>query len=172
MCTYCTTNNYRKIYENHIGPIPYDSDGRSYDIHHIDNDHSNNDPNNLIAVTVQEHYDIHYSQGNYGACRLIKQQRMYLSPEERSHLSSKLAIQRSENGTHPFLGGEIQRIRIENGTHNFLSGEIQRKSNQKRLTNKTHNFLSHTKISCIYCRSVFSSGMFTRWHGTKCKQRK
>jgi len=26
---------YRKIYEQHYGPIPVDSDGRTYEIHHI-----------------------------------------------------------------------------------------------------------------------------------------
>jgi hypothetical protein len=39
MCIYCTTNNYRKIYENHNGIIPKDSDGRTYEIHHIDGNH-------------------------------------------------------------------------------------------------------------------------------------
>jgi hypothetical protein len=52
---------FRKIYEDYFGPIPKDSDGRSYDIHHIDGDHSNNHPSNLKAVTIQEHYDIHYA---------------------------------------------------------------------------------------------------------------
>ena len=39
--------NYRKIYEQHYGPIPKDTDGRSYEIHHIDGNHNNNDINNL-----------------------------------------------------------------------------------------------------------------------------
>ena len=41
-----------------------------------------------------------------------------------------------EEGTHNFLGGEIQREtaqkRVKEGTHNFLGGEIQRKTNHKR----------------------------------------
>jgi len=59
---------YRKIYEQHHGPIPVESDGRTYEIHHIDGDHNNNDPGNLKAVTVKEHYNIHYAQGDYNAC--------------------------------------------------------------------------------------------------------
>jgi N-acetylglutamate synthase/N-acetylornithine aminotransferase len=68
MCIYCNTTNYRKIYENHHGPILKDEEGRTYEIHHIDGDHSNNDPVNLTALTLQEHYNIHYSQGDYYAC--------------------------------------------------------------------------------------------------------
>ena len=41
---------YRKIYEENFGPIPKEPNGRSYEIHHIDGNHSNNDPSNLIAV--------------------------------------------------------------------------------------------------------------------------
>lgn len=46
--------NYRKIYEQHHGPIP---DG--YQIHHIDCNHENNDPSNLVAVTPEEHARLH-----------------------------------------------------------------------------------------------------------------
>jgi len=42
MCIYCGTTKYRKIYEQHNGPIP-----KGMDIHHIDGNHANNDPNNL-----------------------------------------------------------------------------------------------------------------------------
>ena len=70
MCIYCNTTNYRKIYENHYGPIPKEENGRSYEIHHLDGNHHNNDPKNLKAVRIQEHYDIHYSQGDWSACLL------------------------------------------------------------------------------------------------------
>jgi len=59
--TIYNTTNYRKIYEQYYGPIPRDEQGRSYEIHHIDGNHSNNDPTNLKCVSIQEHYDIHYS---------------------------------------------------------------------------------------------------------------
>ena len=62
MCIYCGTNKYRKIYEHHHGLIPKEENGRTYEIHHIDGNHSNNNPSNLTAVTLQDHYDIHYSQ--------------------------------------------------------------------------------------------------------------
>ena len=63
MTIYVKRINYRKIYETYNGPIPIDEEGRKYDIHHIDGDYTNNDPTNLKAVTIQEHYDIHWEQG-------------------------------------------------------------------------------------------------------------
>ena len=75
--------NHRKVYKDHYGKIPKDSNGRSYDIHHIDGDHTNNDPANLKAVTIQEHYDIHYVQGDYSACFKMAW-RMSMTPAELS----------------------------------------------------------------------------------------
>ena len=62
---------YRKIYEDHFGPIPLDESGRTFEIHHIDGDHLNNSIENLKAVPIQEHYNIHYAQGDWAACLLI-----------------------------------------------------------------------------------------------------
>lgn len=45
---------YREIYERANGKIP---DG--YVVHHIDGDSSNNDPENLVALTNSEHMKIH-----------------------------------------------------------------------------------------------------------------
>ena len=56
---------YRKIYEDHYGKIPKDVNGVSYDIHHIDGDYTNNDINNLIAISIKEHYEIHFQQGDW-----------------------------------------------------------------------------------------------------------
>ena len=77
---------HRKIYETFIGPIPKDEDGRSYEIHHIDGNHNNNEISNLLCVSIKEHYEIHKSQGDYKAC-LIMSQRMKVSPEEKSYLA-------------------------------------------------------------------------------------
>ena len=85
MSIYSTTD-HRKIYETFIGPIPKDEDGRSYEIHHIDGNHNNNEISNLLCVSIKEHYEIHKSQGDYKAC-LIMSQRMKVSPEEKSYLA-------------------------------------------------------------------------------------
>lgn len=136
---------YRKIYEQNFGPIPKEPNGRSYEIHHIDGDNSNNDPINLRAVTIQEHYDIHYSQQDWGACLLISK-RLNLLPEEISAMARNNALKQFENGTHPFLNPEVGIRSVVNGTHNFFGGEIQRKSNQRRLENGTHHLLKENSL--------------------------
>jgi len=50
--------NYRKVYESYYGAIPKDSNGRSYEIHHVDGNHDNNNISNLKLVTIEEHYNI------------------------------------------------------------------------------------------------------------------
>lgn len=77
---------YRKIYIQHHGSIPKDETGRSYDIHHIDGDHTNNDILNLKALTIQEHYEIHNAQRDWAAC-LFMSKRMSKSPKEISELA-------------------------------------------------------------------------------------
>lgn len=165
MNTYSKTSrtkiNYRKIYTEHYGPIPKDSAGRQYDIHHIDGNSHNNEPCNLKAVSIQEHYDIHHYQEDWGACLAIAR-RMKKSPELISELARRNALARVANGTNPFVGGELAHItnkrrvkdgthnflgpennrkKVEAGTHHFLGGEIQSKSNQRRLKNGTHHLL-------------------------------
>jgi hypothetical protein len=136
--------NYRKIYEQHHGPIPVDEFGKSYDIHHIDGDRSNNDPSNLKAVSLQEHIDIHLAQGDWGAVQAIYL-RMVSTPEQRSAVARELNRARVAAGTHPWLGPENNMRKVLNGTHQFLGGEIQRKVTADRLAAGTHNFQLMTK---------------------------
>ena len=96
MCIYCGTEKYRKIYENHFGRIPIDEDGRSYEIHHLDGNHSNNNPSNLKAVSIQEHYNIHFLQKDWAAC-LIMAKRLEISPTEKSELARLSIIKRMED---------------------------------------------------------------------------
>lgn len=158
-------SKHRKIYEKYYGPIPKENNGRTYDIHHIDGDHNNNLPENLRAVSCQEHYDIHYGQGDYAAALKIAS-RLKLSPEEISAVATKNCRGQVEKGTHPFLGGEIQRklqkkrvvngihnfrIRddgssissdmVANGTHHWLNGDASRTRNLQQVANGTHPFL-------------------------------
>ena len=112
---------YRKIYEQHYGPIPIDEDGRTYEIHHIDGDHTNNDPSNLKAVTLQEHYRIHEQQGDWAACYLMMTQRMDKTPEEISEMNRLAQLKKVEDGTHPWLGDKNPTvIASKNGTHHWF----------------------------------------------------
>lgn len=138
------SRSYRTIYQKHYGKIPVDVDGRSYEIHHIDGDHTNNDPSNLKAVTIQEHYDIHYSQGDWYACLLIAGA-LKISPEEKSNLSRLAALEAVNNGTHNFLGGEVQKQTqqrlVEAGEHHWQDREKASQRNLKRIAEGTHIFL-------------------------------
>lgn len=136
MCIYCGTKKYRKIYELHSGFIPKDEDGRTFDIHHIDGNHNNNSPENLKAVSIKEHYDIHYARGDYNAChRLSKRAKM--TPEEISYVGTLAQKKRVSEGTHNFLGPENNRRKIENGTHPFVGPHL----NRRKLEEGTHTFL-------------------------------
>jgi hypothetical protein len=187
MCTYCGTDNYHKIYINHHGPIPKEADGRTYEIHHIDGNHSNNDPENLTAITLQEHYDIHYSRGDFGACLIMSSQRMDKSPEDLSELASKSNAKRISEGNHPFPtrpnGTSLAQDQVANGTHNWLRRADGTSHATDRLEDGTHPFSkehnpvyaqlangshsSQIKISCLGCKKVSSKGRFAKSHA-KC----
>jgi hypothetical protein len=190
--TIYTGNNYRKIYELHQGPIPTDEFGRTYDIHHVDGNRKNNHPSNLIAVTKQEHYNIHEKQGDWAACQAILSH-LELTPEEISQKATEFNNHRVEEGTHPFLGGELQRKLIESGTHPFLrpdfqrniqlnkikegrhhfvGGKLQRKNSLKHIAEGTHNFITNhpTKImvTCPHCGVTGDKPNMKKYHFDKC----
>jgi hypothetical protein len=95
-----TTKIHRRIYEDyHNLRIP-----SSLDIHHIDGNHNNNNINNLKLVTLKEHYDIHYAQGDYAAAFRIAQ-RIGVSSEEKSRLASLAATKANNEGKCGFKLG-------------------------------------------------------------------
>lgn len=132
---------YRKIWQSNFGPIPKDEFGRSYHIHHIDGNRKNNDISNLKCVSIQEHYNIHYSQQDWAACFRLAQL-MEMDVSVISNLMSLSNKKRVRNKTHHFLSGKIQKKanedRIKNGTHNFLGGKITK----EQIKNKTHPFVT------------------------------
>ena len=187
MCIYCDTNNYRKIYENHLGPIPKDNNDRTYEIHHIDGNNLNNHPDNLVAVSINDHYNIHYEQGDWAECFFMSL-RMNLSLEEISELAKKNNNNKVKNGTHHFIGGHMQRKtqndRVKNGTHHLLKREDGTSVSSELVKHGTHHLLGGTiqekqlrdgthpsqiKVSCIYCKKTMGKGQYGRYHGDKCK---
>lgn len=124
------TYHTRKIYEEYYGTIPTDSNGRSYDVHHIDGNYRNDDPKNLRAVSIEEHYEIHLKQGDYAAAHKIAG-RMSLTKEELSELAKIRNKKWVEEGRHNWQGGtqqkEMNAKRVREGTHNFLGGKEIRK---------------------------------------------
>lgn len=174
---------YRKIWIKYFGSIPKDCEGRSYEIHHIDGDRNNNEITNLKCVTIKEHYDIHYEQGDWGACMKLAQ-RMKMSPEIISKLASYHNRKRVEIGKNPFVGPKINKKRIENGSHHLLGGELQRKQviegihnfvkdnpSKKQLKDGTHP--SQLTWKCQYCNKEGRNlGSYSRYHGNNCKMKK
>ena len=99
--------NYRKLWIKQYGEIPKDGDGRPYEIHHKDGNHSNNSLDNLVCIPIKEHYDIHYAQGDYGACVLIAK-RMKMSPDHISTIqkgTKRPGIGGVKKGTQPWNKG-------------------------------------------------------------------
>ena len=98
--------NHRTVWIKANGPIPVDENGRKFEIHHIDGDHLNNDLSNLKCVSIQEHFDIHFEQGDFGACVLIAR-RMMKTPEElRSiQLGKKLKVSTKQKIREAHLRG-------------------------------------------------------------------
>ena len=95
------SKTYRKIWSDAYGKIPKDINGRTYEIHHINGNHYDNRLENLKLVTIDEHYAIHYSQGDWQACQAMAK-RMRLTPEENSAICSELSKKQVAEGTHPF----------------------------------------------------------------------
>lgn len=132
--------NYRKLYEQHFGPIPKDACGRSLEIHHRDGNHNNNSLDNLQLVTIDEHYQIHFNQGDYGAC-LIMSHRMRLSPEQKSLLAKQCQNRIVNEGRHHWQGPAHNRDLVARGIHPFLDRNAARDRNLRRILEGTHNLL-------------------------------
>ena len=93
--------SYRKIWEEAFGPIPLDESGRTFEIHHINGDHYDNRLENLLCVSIDEHYAIHLEQGDMQAAAAIAQ-RMMRSIEEQSELNRLCGLEASrlKRGIH------------------------------------------------------------------------
>jgi len=100
--------NYRKIWSEQNGDIPKDEFGRSYEIHHKDGNHQNNKIENLECINIQEHYQKHYENGDYGACVLIAK-RMNMPPDYLSKIQlgkKRPGVGGVKKGTIPWNKGK------------------------------------------------------------------
>jgi hypothetical protein len=152
MCIYCGTTKYRKIYEQHNGPIPKDESGRTYDIHHIDGNRTNNHPVNLVAVSIAEHYQIHKAQKDWGACWKLHPL-LKLSPTEISNIVRQSSLQQVKRGTHPWL---------KRPDGSSLSQSIVK----KQIDDGLH--ASQIKKTCPHCGITMDSANYAKHHGENC----
>lgn len=150
MCIYCGTNYHRLIYENHFGPIPVDEDGRSYEIHHIDGNHSNNSLDNLLCVSVEEHYRIHNEQGDTKAC-LIMSQRIKISPEEKSRLAKiSNAGERNPSFGTMWITNEIENKKIKKGNYipdGWREGRVFSEDHAAKFTKRSKKGKRNTRYN-------------------------
>ena len=137
MCIYCNTSKYRQIYENHYGPIPVDVSGRTFDIHHVDGNRKNNHPDNLVALSIQDHYDLHLKQEDWDACYAILI-RMSATHEQLASMSQKAQLDRVRNKTHHFLDpvfkkANSQRLKelASKSEHPFQTNKVRNKTKQR-----------------------------------------
>lgn len=163
-----TRAKYRQLWEKTYGPIPVDEAGRPYDIHHIDGDSSNNDLSNLKCVSLQEHYNIHWAQGDYWACRAIAI-RLNISEEERVQILKLSALKR-KGLPRPDMLGDKNPMRnpeyakkLSDATKSIPKSDKARsaiaKAQQDRLS---------VKFNCQFCNRGFNELNFKRFHGDRC----
>ena len=103
------SKKYVKIWQEYHGKkLP-----KNMEIHHIDGNRNNNEPSNLLAVTIEEHLNIHKKQNDYGAVQAILM-RMNRTPEENNLLkesASKHQKKLLEQGDHNFQIPREERIK-------------------------------------------------------------
>lgn len=80
----------RRIWRKHNGPVPVDENGVTFDIHHRDGDWHNNDPANLQALSVLDHYRVHFVQGDWAAAWYISK-RLTLSVDDYEEIRAKIS---------------------------------------------------------------------------------
>lgn len=160
MCIYCGTNKYRKIFEHHNGPIPKDNSGRSYHIHHIDGDRNNNQPNNLKAVSIVEHFQIHVEQEDWGACLRLAPL-LNMSATEISAIASKANQSRLCKGTHIFQS-DIFKAQLP---------EWSRAVARRRVAEGTNPFQDKKKSQEWAAQRVASGVYQTPQYSQKCTER-
>lgn len=126
--------DYRKTWIKHYGPIPIDEDGRTYEIHHINGDRTDNRIENLTCVSIKDHYDLHMVNGDYGAAFRIAQ-RMGIAKEVKSELASLANKRRSSRGEHPFQDSAIRALaaesvdkRVQRGVQGTQDPEVLQKA--------------------------------------------
>lgn len=172
--------NYRQIWIKNNGPIPVDEQGRSYEIHHIDGDRTNNVIENLQCVSLDQHYQIHLEQGDYHAAKMISKrlgknikesipmpmkQRDQIrirmtgdnNPMKRPEIASKVST--ALKGRKKPAEVEAKRLRSREGFKHSEDTLAKMKKPKQKLT-------------CTHCQQEGGSSQMKRWHFDNCKHKK
>lgn len=176
--------NYRKLWIKTYGAIPVDKEGRSFEIHHIDGNRKNNSLSNLQCLSIDDHFYLHYSKGEFYAAHLISQ-RMKNSPVKISQFQlneeAKRKIRESKLGDR----NPMRNPAVAQKVANALRGRKKAKeADIKRLeTARKNGTLKRTaetklkmkkpkqKIICPHCKLEGGFPQMKRWHFNNCKQK-
>ena len=189
--------NHRKIWEDANGPIPLDEFGRSYHIHHIDGDPTNNELSNLLCLSPNDHFELHRSQCDYGAVFLLMSNHLSLSAEERSDIISKANSNRWKNYSDVERKSIInknrnsnkstwssEKLRRETGikiseSHAARTKEQKEQESLLRSSSiksawKSSSFDAQrehmsTKVVCPHCGKEGQKAAMSRYHFDRCK---
>lgn len=74
----------------------------------------------------------------------------FCDPLHNQKTNTKRQTTMKKNGTHNFLGGEIQKKRVEAGTHHLLSGEIQRAAQRKLAAVGLHHLQNYVRVVDVH----------------------
>jgi len=171
--------NYRKIWSNYYGEIPKDKNGRTYDIHHKDGNKENNSIENLEALSITDHFLIHFNQGDIEACAAIS-----LRMDNINFKGYTLSEETKKKLSDCKLGDKNPMKKSENAkkVSKALTGrKIPKEVTEKRLKSRlgfkhslsTINKMKKpkSKIECPHCKKMGGISQMKRWHFNNCKQK-
>jgi hypothetical protein len=95
------------------------------EIHHINGNREDNRIENLKAVTIEEHFDIHYLQNDYAACQAIMMRIKNVDKDIFGKITSSSQKKLLQEGRHNFQ--KMSKLRRKNistkaGLYTFENG--------------------------------------------------
>lgn len=173
--------NYRKLWMQKNGPIPLDKQGRSYEIHHIDGNRKNNCLENLLCLSIEDHYKLHYDKGEYFAANLIAQRMdKPAEPIKKWDISEsrRAALRESKLGDKNPMKDPAVRKKVSEalkGRKKSPESEAKRLKSREgfRHSEETKQKMKKPKykLKCPHCSLEGGSSQMKRWHFENCKNK-
>ena len=178
---------HRKIWHDHYGDIPVDDNGITYEIHHINGDHNDNRIDNLICVSISEHYDIHKKQGDWAACSAILQRikkRISNHGLDESFLKGENHPMYGKNHSEETLKKISENHADVSGENNPMYGKNHSEETRKKISEAKAGQLKGVKksaetrkrmsegvplLTCPHCGKTARGNSMKRWHFDNCK---
>jgi hypothetical protein len=147
------TKNYRKIWEKYHKASLLSG----IHIHHIDGKHNNHNPENLLACTPEEHWQIHYNQGDVVALcgKFIQKAGGNGKPHTKE---SKRKISKSRKGIVPVNKGKKCPNQGLSGKENPMYRKSSRNGKSKeenQIINKKLAISNGSKPFLVFKNNIF-----------------